>query len=136
MNSSLVAPNLTSICSSTRANTDAKSKSIDGGLVALVVGGGVDVNCCSRGVKDDSEHETDESESGSKSNHEENKEDDKEEVKDEFVKTSSNDSDDEDETKIPNKAEGDEDEEIDYTTSQLYDDADIRLNELVDNDKG
>nr|GEX71898.1 hypothetical protein [Tanacetum cinerariifolium] len=34
------------------------------------------------------------------------------------------------------KAKGDEDEEMDYTTSQLYDDVDIRLNELVDTDKG
>nr|GFD40194.1 hypothetical protein [Tanacetum cinerariifolium] len=34
------------------------------------------------------------------------------------------------------KAECDEDEEIDYTTSQLYDDMDIRLNEPVDSDKG
>nr|GEW74816.1 hypothetical protein [Tanacetum cinerariifolium] len=79
----------------------------------------------------DSKHETDESDSGLKSDHEENKEDkdDEEEVKDEFVKTLSNDSDDEDESKITDKAEGDEEEEIDYTTSQLYDDMDIRLNE-------
>ncbi|GJZ71977.1 hypothetical protein Tco_0635828 [Tanacetum coccineum] len=62
--------------------------------------------------------------------------DEEEEVKDEFVKTSFNGSDDEDETKITNKAKGDEDEEMDYTTSQLYDDVDIRLNEPVDNDKG
>ncbi|GJR32076.1 hypothetical protein Tco_1108308 [Tanacetum coccineum] len=40
------------------------------------------------------------------------------------------------ETKFTDKAEGDEDEEMDYTTSQLYDDVDIRLNELVDSDKG
>ncbi|GKE58494.1 hypothetical protein Tco_1497679, partial [Tanacetum coccineum] len=65
-----------------------------------------------------------------------NDEDDEEEVKDELVKTPSNDSDDEDETKITDKGEGDEDEEMDYTTSQLYDDVDIRLNELVDSDKG
>nr|GEW85511.1 hypothetical protein [Tanacetum cinerariifolium] len=78
----------------------------------------------------DSEHETDESESGSEFDHEENKEDEEEEeVKDEFVKTPSNDSDDEDETKITDKAEGDEDEELDYTTTKLYDDVDIRLNE-------
>nr|GFA49388.1 hypothetical protein [Tanacetum cinerariifolium] len=70
-----------------------------------------------------SKHETDESESGSKSNHE----DDEEEVKDEFVKTSSNNSDD--------KVKGDEDEEMDYTTSQLYDDVDIRLNAPVNTDK-
>nr|GEX08294.1 hypothetical protein [Tanacetum cinerariifolium] len=61
---------------------------------------------------------------------EENEEDkdDQEEVKDGFVKTPSNDFDD--------KTEGDEDEEMDYTTSQLYDDVDIRLNEPVDTDKG
>nr|GFC28877.1 hypothetical protein [Tanacetum cinerariifolium] len=77
-----------------------------------------------------SEHETYESESGSESDHEENEEDEdgKEEVKDELVKTPSNDFDDKD--------EGDEDEEMDYTTSQLYDDVDIRLNEPVDTDKG
>nr|GEU52877.1 retrovirus-related Pol polyprotein from transposon TNT 1-94 [Tanacetum cinerariifolium] len=56
--------------------------------------------------------------------------DDEEEVKDEFVKTPS-----EDETKITDKAKGDEDEEMDYTTSQLYDDVDIRLNQPVDTDK-
>ncbi|GJX02622.1 hypothetical protein Tco_0186535 [Tanacetum coccineum] len=79
----------------------------------------------------DSEHETDENESGLESDQEENEE----EVKDELVKTPSNDSSNEDETKITDKAEGDEDEEIDYTTSQLYDDVDIRLNEPVDTDK-
>nr|GEV78210.1 hypothetical protein [Tanacetum cinerariifolium] len=51
----------------------------------------------------DSKHETDESESGSESNHEED-EDDEEELKDEFVKTPSNDSNDEDGTKIMDKA--------------------------------
>ncbi|GJY86722.1 hypothetical protein Tco_0500748 [Tanacetum coccineum] len=87
----------------------------------------------------DSEHETNENESGFESDQEENEEDirdDDEEVKDELVKTPSNNSDDEDETKITDKAEGDEDEEMDYTTSQLYDDVDIRLNEPVDTDKG
>ncbi|GJX94586.1 hypothetical protein Tco_0349172 [Tanacetum coccineum] len=86
----------------------------------------------------DSEHETDENESGSKSNQEENEEDedDEEEVKDKLVKTPSNDFDDEDETKITDKTEGDKDEEMDFTTNQLYDDVDIRLNELVDTDKG
>nr|GEY09143.1 hypothetical protein [Tanacetum cinerariifolium] len=34
------------------------------------------------------------------------------------------------------ETEGGEDEEMDYTTSQVYDDVDIRLNELVDTDKG
>ncbi|GJW02440.1 hypothetical protein Tco_1561296 [Tanacetum coccineum] len=84
------------------------------------------------------EHETDENESGSECDQEQNEEDedDEEEVKDELVKTSSNNSDDEDETKITDKAEGDEDEKMDYTTIQLYDDVDIRLNEPVDTDKG
>ncbi|GJV48756.1 hypothetical protein Tco_1438968 [Tanacetum coccineum] len=84
-----------------------------------------------------SEHETDENILGSESDQDKNEEDedDEEEVKDELVKTPSNDSDDEDETKITDKAEGDEDEEMDYTTSQLYDDVDIRLNEPVDIDK-
>ncbi|GJV06840.1 hypothetical protein Tco_1344496 [Tanacetum coccineum] len=85
-----------------------------------------------------SDHETDENESGSESDQEENEEDedDEEEVNDELVKTPSKDSNDEDETKITNKAEGDEDEEMDYTTSQLYNDMDIRLNEPVDIDIG
>ncbi|GJT27052.1 hypothetical protein Tco_0907327 [Tanacetum coccineum] len=51
MNSSLVAPSLTSRCSSTRA-IDAKSGSVDGGFVTSVVGGGMDVDCCGGGVKD------------------------------------------------------------------------------------
>ncbi|GJV50839.1 hypothetical protein Tco_1446580 [Tanacetum coccineum] len=86
----------------------------------------------------DSEHETNEIESGSESNPEENEEDedDEEEVKDNIVKTLSNDSDNEDETKIIDKIEGDEDEEMDYTTSQLYDDVDTRLNEPAETDKG
>ncbi|GKB26526.1 hypothetical protein Tco_0865927 [Tanacetum coccineum] len=46
MNSSLVAPNL----------TDAKSGSVDGGFVALVVGGSVDVDFCGRGVKDGNDY--------------------------------------------------------------------------------
>ncbi|GKE29871.1 hypothetical protein Tco_1445255, partial [Tanacetum coccineum] len=88
-----------------------------------------------------SKHETDENESNSESDQDENEEeikDDKEEEEEEVVKTTSNDSDDEDETKITDKVEGDEDEEMDYTTSLLYDDVemDIRLNELVDTDKG
>ncbi|GJY58824.1 hypothetical protein Tco_0458716 [Tanacetum coccineum] len=85
-----------------------------------------------------SEHETDENESGSESDQDKNEEDedDEEEVKDKLVKTPSNDSDDENEIKFTDKAEGGEDEEMDYTTSQLYDDVDIRLNEPVDSDKG
>ncbi|GJZ93538.1 hypothetical protein Tco_0665603 [Tanacetum coccineum] len=55
-----------------------------------------------------SEHETDDNESGSESNQEkddEKIEDDEEEEEEEIVKTPSNDSDDEDETKIADKAE-------------------------------
>nr|GEU81528.1 hypothetical protein [Tanacetum cinerariifolium] len=84
----------------------------------------------------DSEHESNnENESDSEFDHQENEEedeDDKEEEEDELVKNPSNDSDDE--AKITDKAKGDEDEEMDYTTSQLYDDVDIRLNEPVQAD--
>nr|GEU49501.1 hypothetical protein [Tanacetum cinerariifolium] len=72
----------------------------------------------------DSKHETDESESGLESDHDESEENEEEE------------DDDEDETKITDKARGDEDEEMNYITSQLYDDMDIRLNEPVDTNKG
>ncbi|GJS21379.1 hypothetical protein Tco_0450011 [Tanacetum coccineum] len=67
-----------------------------------------DANHTENDNESDSKHETDENESDSESDHEENKEDedDEEEVKDELVKTPSNDSDDEDETKITDKAEG------------------------------
>ncbi|GJV91262.1 hypothetical protein Tco_1539075, partial [Tanacetum coccineum] len=76
---------------------------------------------------------TDDSESGSESDQEEDEEEEEEE---EIVKPPSKDSDNEDETKIADNAEGDEDEEMDYTTSLLYDDVDIRMNEPVDVDKG
>ncbi|GKA28608.1 hypothetical protein Tco_0714853 [Tanacetum coccineum] len=85
--------------------------------------------------EDDSNDDHDSSgEDNDQENDKENEEDigdDEEEVKDEFVKTPSNDSDDEDKAKITDKAEGDEDEEMDYPTSQLYDDVDIRLNEQL-----
>ncbi|GJX95727.1 hypothetical protein Tco_0351525 [Tanacetum coccineum] len=86
----------------------------------------------------DFKHEINENESGSKYDQDENveDEDDEEELKDELVKIPSNDFDDEDETKITDKAKCNEDEEIYYTTSQLYDDVDIRLNKPVDLDKG
>nr|GEY39411.1 hypothetical protein [Tanacetum cinerariifolium] len=80
--------------------------------------------------KDDNNNEQDSSGDDSDQEKDKNEEDkdDEEELKDEFVKTSLNNSDD--------KAEGDEDEEMDYTTSQLYDDVDIWLNEPFDTDKG
>ncbi|GKD72030.1 hypothetical protein Tco_1326120 [Tanacetum coccineum] len=59
-----------------------------------------------------------------------------EEEEDEFVKTSSNDTDDEDETKIKDKTEGDEDEGMDYATNQFDDDVNVRLNEPVETDEG
>nr|GEX14148.1 hypothetical protein [Tanacetum cinerariifolium] len=83
----------------------------------------------------DSEHET--NESGSESDQEEEEKiKDVEEEEEDIVKTPSNDFDDKDEIKVADKVEGDEDEEMDYTTSQLYNDVDIRLNESVDTDKG
>ncbi|GJU97741.1 hypothetical protein Tco_1327012 [Tanacetum coccineum] len=96
-------------------------------------------NNINNGNESNSKHESDENELGSESDQEENEEEDEtdeDEKNDEFVKTPSNDSDDEDEAKITNKAEGNEDEEMDYTTSQLYDDVDKRLKEPVDTDKG
>ncbi|GKA96162.1 hypothetical protein Tco_0818257 [Tanacetum coccineum] len=65
---------------------------------------------------------------------EEEDETNEEEKNDEFVRTLSNDTDDEDKTNVDDNAEGDEDEEMDYTTSQLYDDVDIWLNKLVQAD--
>ncbi|GKA78710.1 hypothetical protein Tco_0785247 [Tanacetum coccineum] len=81
----------------------------------------------------DSDHETEENKLGSKSDHEGNEEDenDEEEAKDKLVKTPSNDSDDEDETKITDKAEGDEDEEMDYTT--IIEDAHVTLSTIPQN---
>ncbi|GKD07746.1 hypothetical protein Tco_1187431 [Tanacetum coccineum] len=35
---------------------DAKSGSVDGGFVASVVGGGMDVDCCGGGVKDGNDY--------------------------------------------------------------------------------
>ncbi|GJS14101.1 hypothetical protein Tco_0408573 [Tanacetum coccineum] len=87
----------------------------------------------------DSEHETDENESGSESDQEENEEDvkdDEEEKDDKLVKTLSNDTGDEDETKIKDKYEGDEHEGMDYTTNQFDDDVNVSLNKPVDTDKG
>ncbi|GJY36820.1 hypothetical protein Tco_0422198 [Tanacetum coccineum] len=66
------------------------------------------------------------SEKGSDFEHETNKN---------FVKTPSVDTDHEDETKIKDKAEGDEDEGIDYATNQFDDDVDLRMNEPVTTDE-
>ncbi|GJW41575.1 hypothetical protein Tco_0067420 [Tanacetum coccineum] len=69
-------------------------------------------------------------------------EDDEEEKEDEFVKTPSNytPTDDEDETnvesKVKNKAKGDEEKGMDYTINQFDDDVDIWLNEPVNVDEG
>ncbi|GJT52773.1 hypothetical protein Tco_0978930, partial [Tanacetum coccineum] len=48
----------------------------------------------------------------------------------------SNDTDDEDETKIKDKAEGDEDEGMDYITNQFNNDVNVSLNEPVDTHEG
>ncbi|GKE23929.1 hypothetical protein Tco_1435441, partial [Tanacetum coccineum] len=91
----------------------------------------------------DSEHETDENEIGSEFDQKENQEDvedDEEEKDDEFVKTPSNSTDDEDETnvesKVEDKAKGDDDKGMAYTTNQFEDDVDVRLNEPVNTDEG
>ncbi|GJS34536.1 hypothetical protein Tco_0532918 [Tanacetum coccineum] len=68
----------------------------------------------------DSKHETDENELGFESDQVENEEeieDDEEEEENEFVKTPSNDTNDEYETKIKDKTKGDDDEGMDYTTN-------------------
>nr|GFA01930.1 hypothetical protein [Tanacetum cinerariifolium] len=84
-----------------------------------------------------SKHETNESSFESDQEEDEEKiKDDKEKEEEEIVKTPSSDFEDEDETKVADKEEGDEYKEMDYTTSLLYDDVDIRLNEPVDIDKG
>ncbi|GJX36934.1 hypothetical protein Tco_0248491 [Tanacetum coccineum] len=90
-----------------------------------------------------SKHETDENETSFESDQEDNEEeneDDEEEKDDEFVKTPSISTDDEDvtndESKVKDKAEGDEDEGLDYTTNQFDDDLDLRMNELVTTDEG
>ncbi|GJU37047.1 hypothetical protein Tco_1185401 [Tanacetum coccineum] len=36
--------------------TDVKSRGVDGGFVASVAGGGVDVDCCGGGVKDGNDY--------------------------------------------------------------------------------
>ncbi|GJU74877.1 hypothetical protein Tco_1266282, partial [Tanacetum coccineum] len=90
----------------------------------------------SRSSRYDSNNDQDISGEDSDQENAKDDEDDEEEDEEEVVKTPSNDSNDKDEAKITDKAEGDEDEEMDYTTSQLYDDVDIRLNEPVDTDKG
>nr|GEU74095.1 retrovirus-related Pol polyprotein from transposon TNT 1-94 [Tanacetum cinerariifolium] len=87
----------------------------------------------------DSEHETNENESDSEYDQKENEEeikDDEEEEEDEFIKTPSNDTNDEDEIKIKNKAKGVEDEGMDYTTNQFDDDVDLRVNEPITTDEG
>nr|GEV56681.1 hypothetical protein [Tanacetum cinerariifolium] len=61
---------------------------------------------------------------------------DEEEEKDDFIKTSSNDTDNDDKTSVDDIAKGDKDEKMDYTTSELYDDVDIRLNKPVHTDEG
>nr|GEW18145.1 retrovirus-related Pol polyprotein from transposon TNT 1-94 [Tanacetum cinerariifolium] len=76
-------------------------------------------------------------EESSKRGNKEEVKDDKEEKEDEYVRTLFYYSPtDEDKTNVDDNAEGDKDEEMDYTTSQLYADVDIRLNEPIHTDEG
>ncbi|GJW99372.1 hypothetical protein Tco_0183286 [Tanacetum coccineum] len=87
----------------------------------------------------DFEHETDKNELGSESDQEENEEEDEtdeEEKNEEFVRTPSNDTDDEDETKIKDKVKGDADKGLDYTINQFDNNVNVSLNEPVDIDEG
>ncbi|GKA08815.1 hypothetical protein Tco_0688146 [Tanacetum coccineum] len=51
----MVAPSCASRWSSTKS-TNVKSGSVDRGFIALVIGGGVDVDCCGGGVKDGNDY--------------------------------------------------------------------------------
>ncbi|GKB06052.1 hypothetical protein Tco_0834285 [Tanacetum coccineum] len=87
----------------------------------------------------DSVHETDENETGSESDHQENEEEDEnaeEEKEDEYVRNPSyySPTDDNDKTNVDDNAKGNEDEEMDYTTSPLYNDVDIYLNKPIQAD--
>nr|GFA27479.1 hypothetical protein [Tanacetum cinerariifolium] len=52
------------------------------------------------------------------------------------VTEESNSTDDEDETNVKDKAKGDEDKGMDYTSNQFNDDVDVRLKEPVNTDEG
>ncbi|GKE68611.1 hypothetical protein Tco_1526683, partial [Tanacetum coccineum] len=87
----------------------------------------------------DSVHETNENETGSESDHQENEEEDEnaeEEKEDEYVRNPSyySPTDDNDKTNVDDNAKGNEDEEMDYTTSPLYNDVDIYLNKPIQAD--
>ncbi|GJS92377.1 hypothetical protein Tco_0799345 [Tanacetum coccineum] len=83
----------------------------------------------------DSEHETDKNETGFEYNQEENKEEVEDDEEENYTSI-----DDEDKTnvesKVKNKAEGNGDKGMDYTTNQFDDDVDVRLNEPVNTDEG
>ncbi|GJU62769.1 hypothetical protein Tco_1244604 [Tanacetum coccineum] len=86
---------------------------------------------------DEDDNNNDNNSESDGSDEENNKvEDDKEKKEDECVRNSSYYSpiDDEDKTNVYDNTEGDEDEEMDYTTNQLYDDVDIQLNKPVQAD--
>nr|GEX07678.1 hypothetical protein [Tanacetum cinerariifolium] len=87
-----------------------------------------------------SKHETDENEMGTESDqevkyHEEEKEDNSVKTPSNYTSTIEKDEDNV-ESKVKDKAEGDEDKGIDYTANQFDDDVDIRLNEPVNTDEG
>nr|GEX55133.1 nucleotide-binding alpha-beta plait domain-containing protein [Tanacetum cinerariifolium] len=103
--------------------TVEKRKGID--LLSELAAAKIKPSVRNKGTGVKPEHETNENESSFESDQEENGEDiedDEEEEEDKFVKTPSNDTNDEDETKIKHKTEGDEDEGMDYTTNQFNDD--------------
>nr|GEV50197.1 retrovirus-related Pol polyprotein from transposon TNT 1-94 [Tanacetum cinerariifolium] len=83
----------------------------------------------------DSEHETEENETGFEYDQEDNEEEVEDDEEENYTSIA-----DEDETngesKVENKAEGDEDKAMDYTTNQFEDDMGERLNEPVNTDEG
>ncbi|GJV86838.1 hypothetical protein Tco_1530776 [Tanacetum coccineum] len=90
--------------------------------------------------KDDSNNDHDSSSEGSdqKSDGGDEKENEEEVEDDEEENYTSIDDEDETnvESKVENKAEGNDDKGIDYTTNQFDDDVDVRLNEPVNTDEG
>ncbi|GJR78140.1 hypothetical protein Tco_0148925 [Tanacetum coccineum] len=87
---------------------------------------------------DDDDNNNDQDSGSEESDQDKDSDDDKSQSDNEDESNSEHETDDNesDETKIADKVEGDEDEEMDYTTSLLYNNVDIRMNEPVDADKG
>nr|GEU91172.1 hypothetical protein [Tanacetum cinerariifolium] len=81
--------------------------------------------------EDDNNNEQDSRSEGSDQDKDSEKEDEYERTSYYYSPTK-----DKDKINVDDNVEGDKDKEMDYTTSQLYDDVDIRLNEPVDTDEG